>query len=169
MKSIKQVFYKHTDLGTRFCAAAYEYDCSMQLHHLSYTEGKLGEINPFEYFFSDNYNEIEIALEKIRSDYPDTIEKKVPVSLSLLLDDHLRKLPSKKRKALPIHFRNTVEFVSFYSGMGYCNYVQTKNLENSYNLKFDVIDKELFFQTFIEEITPCGLRPGDFLIDLINY
>lgn len=158
-----QTFYEITNSKIKFCSTEYNFD--NKLHYLSYTEGYLGEINDFDNINTEDYSEVESFLKCLKIKYPDKINQRDKVRLSLLIDKDLRQLDCKRFENLLEHFLKTAKYATVFSGLGDFRDVKIKNHINNYSIDFKIIDKDLFLRVFLDLIRHCGLEEKDFIIN----
>lgn len=155
---MNQIFYDLTNSKLKFCSTSYENDLDNKLHYLSYTKGYLGEVNDFENIITKDYTEIETFLREIKIKYPDEIQHKINVRLSFLIDKELKKLDAIRFDELLNHFVKTAEYTAIYSVQGEFKDVNLIKLNNDYYLDFQLIDKDLFLNVFLDLIIKSGLK-----------
>ncbi len=161
---MNQIFYVVTNSKIKFCSTSYYFDLENKLHYLSYTEGNLGEINDFNNIITKDYSEIETFLREIKIKYPDEVHYKINVRLSFLIDEDLRQLDTIRFDELLNHFLKTVEYTTIYSGQGEFKDVNLIKLNKDYYLDFQLIDKDLFLNVFLDLIIKSRLKKKSFVL-----
>ena len=154
-----QTFYEITNSKIKFCST--EYNFENKLHYLSYTEGYLGEINDFDNINTEDYSEVESFLKCLKIKYPDKINQREKVRLSLFIDKDLGQLDSERFQNLLDHFLKTARYAAIFSGLG--DLIKIK-FKKDYYVDLELIDKDLFFKVFLSLISHCGLIEEDFYI-----
>jgi len=129
---------------------------------LEINKGKIGTISNFDPLVTENYKEIEEEIEKIRKEYPDPQPETIKIKLIIDIRESLQKQTTGSYYEKVLHLWKAVQFVTLYSGLGTFALEPPKSTikpnNEKFELEFYVIDKDLFYKVFIEEMSvPLGI------------